>query len=175
MKQILNAKLLLFLCLLILTVTLASCRFVAQTQIQPDGSGVLREAHVYAKTQGETPKETCQQATWHSQPGEATFTEEVHGAQVYCVRSRSFSNLQELKQFYAAWNGESGVQVSIKKLQLDKGQFSFDVTLDVSNSLDTDGIYEVQLTPPGRLINSNAPQKNGQKLIWAVYPGNKVT
>jgi len=157
---------------------LSACRIVVDTTVNPDGSGELRTAVVYtaeeqenfAKTPGNESKSICDNLKQDA-PAGAAFTEEAHGEEAYCVTTRRFANLRELRQFYAAMNN-----VTVNELQFELGRLTFDVDVDLTEADEGEGIAnEWRLTLPGALGQHNADQIEGQTLIWVVSPGQKAS
>jgi len=158
----------------IVTLLLTACRVVIDTKINPDGSGLLRNAVVYSaeeqqnfeQTPGNESAGICDDLL-EDMPAGATFTEEHYGGETYCVTTRSFADLQELTQLYAQFDN-----VSIRKLEFQLGRLMVDIDVDLTEEGQSQKIaQEWRLTLPGTIETHNADRMDGQTLIWSVEPG----
>jgi hypothetical protein len=161
----------------IITLILSACRVVIDTKINPDGSGVLRNAVVYSaeeqqnfeQTPGNESASICDDLL-SDMPAGATFSEEQYGGEIYCVTTRSFADLQELRQLYAQMDS-----VSVRELQFELGRLTVDIDVDLTQDGETQKIaQEWRLTLPGTIETHNADRVDSQTLIWAVPPGQRV-
>jgi phosphatidylinositol mannoside-binding LppM-like protein len=167
----------LFLELIAVSLLLSACRAVVETNVNLDGSGELRTSIVYTaeekknfeQTPGNESKSICDNLR-KDVPSDATFTEEIRDQETYCVTSRRFSNISELRQLYARMNN-----VTVNELKLEIGRLTFDVNVDLTSAQEGQGIAdEWRLTLPGTITENNAGQVDGQTLIWTISPGDKV-
>lgn len=170
-----NIRLLLLMAAAVLL--LSACRTVVKTEVKSDGSGKLRTAVVFTAKERDDftqkpenkSKSICDNIE-KDVPADASFVEEIHDGETFCVTERSFSNLGELRKFYAGMG-----QVKVNTLQFELGKFTLDVDVDLSNNSDGKGIAnEWQLTLPGEIGTQNADRVEGQTLIWVVSPGEKA-
>ncbi len=166
-----------FLLIAIMALLLAACRAVVDTDVKADGSGTFRTAIVFTaqekddfeKKPENTSKSICGDAE-KNVPNGATFVEEIHDGETYCVTQYAFKNLTELRQFYAGMS-----QVKVNTLQLEFGKFTLDVNVDLTSSQDQKGLVnEWHLTLPGKVTTQNADRVEGQTLIWVVSPGEQA-
>lgn len=166
-----------FLLIAVMALLLSACRAVVDTNVKADGSGTFRTAIVFTaqekqdfeKKPENTSKSICGDAE-KNVPAGATFVEEIHDGETYCVTQHAFQNLTELRQFYAGMS-----QVKVNTLQLESGKFTLDVDVDLTSSQDQKGLVnEWHLTLPGKVNTQNADRVEGQTLVWIVSPGEKA-
>lgn len=166
-----------FLLIAVMAMLLSACRAVVDTDVKADGSGTFRTAIVFTaqekqdfeKKPENTSKSICGDAE-KNVPAGATFVEEIHNGETYCVTQHAFKNLTELRQFYAGMS-----QVQVNTLQLESGKFTLDVDVDLTSSQDQKGLVnEWHLTLPGKVSTQNADRVEGQTLVWIVSPGEKA-
>lgn len=158
---------------LALTVFLAGCRWVVDTTVNSDGSGLLRTAIVYsseeltdfARAPGNAGRSICEAHRQDAPPG-STFLEEERTGQTYCIVERRFGDLRELKELYAGING-----VTVNRLGFQLGQLTFDVEVEHASGEEDGANDEWRLTLPGLAEDHNAARTEGQTLIWEIPPG----
>ena len=156
---------------------LTACRIVVNTEVKSDGSGKLRTAVVFTAKEKEdfsqkpeNQSKTICDGTKQGIPKDATFAEETHDGETFCITERLFRNLNELREFYAGMN-----QVKVNTLQFEMGRFIMDVELDLTDKENGGGLEnEWYLTLPGGIGEQNADRLEGQTLIWVVSPGEKA-
>jgi hypothetical protein len=165
------------LLLSIVTLFLAACRIVVNTEVKSDGSGQLRTAVVYTAKEKEDftqkpenkSKSICD-GTKKGVPADATFVEEIHDGETYCITERAFNNLDELRKFYANMG-----QVRVNTLQFELGKFTLDVDVDLTADNNGGGpVNEWHLTLPGEIGVQNADRVEGQTLVWVIQPNQKA-
>jgi len=159
--------------LLVLALGLSACRIVVDTHLNSDGSGQLQNAVVYsaeeargfAQTPGNESKSICDNLQ-QNLASEAAITEEVVGDETYCITTRSFTDLTELRQLYSQMG-----QVTVQQLKLDLGQVVFEVDVAITSTANSPGIAQQwRLTLPGEVGLHNADRVEGQTLIWDIAP-----
>jgi hypothetical protein len=157
---------------------LTACRVLVDTTILPDGSGTLRTAIVFSTEEkqnfsqapGNKTKNICDNLR-PNVPADATFTAEEHNGETYCVTSRPFADLQELRQLYAQMNN-----VTVRQLQFELGRLTVDVDVDLTQATNNEAVVqEWRLTLPGSISQHNADQVDGETLIWTILPNERVT
>lgn len=161
--------------LTVITMLLAACRLVVDTQVNPDGSGVLRRVVIYTAKETENfaqkpenaGKGICDNAASNLPPG-STFTEEKHAGETHCVTERPFANVGELRQFYAGMK-----EVTVHKMDWEWGRLTYDVEVDLAEDKNATS-REWRLTLPGTLGKHNADKVEGQTLIWQVDKGEQL-
>ncbi len=170
------AKIRSLLLLAVATLLLASCRIVVNTAVNADGSGEFRSSVVYSEQEKEDfekkpeneSKSICDNLR-KDVPADATFTEEVHDGETFCSTNRTFSNLAELRKFYAGMS-----QVTVNKLDFEFGKFVLDVDVDLSEDEGEKTLeHEWWLTLPGEIGANNADRVAGKTLVWVISPGEK--
>lgn len=166
-----------FLLLALAVLFLTSCRVVVETAIGPDGSGELRSSVVFSAQEKagfaakpeNASKSICDNLRENA-PADAAVTEETQGDETFCVTTRTFHNLDELRKLYGGMS-----QVTVNQLQFDLGTFTLDVDVDLSSANDAKGVaQEWRLTAPGQIGANNADRVEGQTLIWTVAPGART-
>ncbi len=155
------------------TFLLAACHQLHSiTEVRPDGSGELRtevgftaEERQNLEDQSGGSQDFCntQQAT-----SDATVTEEQRGGETWCITTRKFADLDELKRLYTEQKG-----VTVNRLEIAGGKFYYDV--DVDTSSPDSGLANVTaltwtVTLPGTPITHNAAQVEGKTLVWTLAP-----
>jgi hypothetical protein len=172
-----KTKIRLLLLLVVAVLLLTACRVVVDTDLKSDGSGKLRNAVVFTAKEKEdfaqkpenNSKSICD-STQKGVPAGATFVEEIHDGETYCITERSFSNLAELRKFYANMS-----QVRVNTLQFELGKFTLDADVDLTNDDNGGGVVnEWHLTLPGEIGSQNADRVEGQTLVWVISPGQKA-
>jgi len=169
-------KIRLLLLLAATTLLLAACRVVVDTNIASDGSGELRTSIVYTAEEKQDfeqkpeseGKSICDGAK-EGVPAGATFVEEVHDGETYCVTERHFNNLAELRNFYSSMD-----RVTVNTLEFEPDRFVLDIDVDQTDNGDGQGLdNEWRLTLPGNLVAHNATRVEGQTLVWEISAGQE--
>jgi len=158
---------------LVLTVLLAGCRWVVDTTVNPDGSGLLRTAVVYsseeltafASAPGNAGRSICD-AHRRDAPSGTTFLEEEHTGETSCIVERRFAELKDLAELYRGING-----VTVKRLAFQLGRLTFDVEVEHSSGEEDGASDEWRLTLPGLAEEHNADRTEGRTLVWEIAPG----
>jgi hypothetical protein len=162
------------LVLALITLGLSACRTIVDTRLNPDGSGELRTVAVYNAQERENfevspeneGKEICDNLR-ENLPPDATLAEERHEDETHCVTTRSFSNLDELRQLY----GQVG-NVKVNQLKFDLGRLVIDLDVDRADQNPDEAVDdEWRITLPGTLGEHNATSLEGQTLVWSAPPG----
>jgi hypothetical protein len=166
-----------FVLIALATLLLTACRVVVETELKADGSGKFRTAIVFTTQEKENfaqkpenkSKSICGDAE-KNLPAGATFVEEIHAGETYCVTEHSFNNLAELRKFYVGMD-----QVKVNTLQFESGKFMLDIDIDLTSDNHQKGLVnEWHLTLPGEIGEQNADRMEGKTLVWVVSPGEKA-
>ncbi|MGH2606121.1 MAG: hypothetical protein ACRDG5_05980, partial [Anaerolineales bacterium] len=136
---------------LALAVFLGGCRWVVDTTVNPDGSGLLRTSIVYsseeltdfASAPGNAGRSICD-AHRQEAPSGSTFLEEEHTGETYCIVERRFADLRELEELYSGING-----VTVNRLGFQLGRLTFDVEVEHAPGEEDGADDEWRLTLPG--------------------------
>lgn len=157
---------------------LSSCRLVVETQINQDGSGILRSSVVFSaeeKANFEAAPENARKSICDNlkqgAPADAGFVEELHDGETFCTTVRSFASLDDLQGYYTRLGN-----VKVHELKRGFGRFVFDVQVDLTPKDGNEPApSEWRLTVPGEIGNNNADAIEGQTLIWKIEPGSTRT
>ncbi len=163
------------ICLLLSALLLSSCKFQAVTSIGPGGSGELRtevgfsaeeRANLESQSEAEPSDDFCN--TSDAAQG-TTVTEEQRAGETWCVTTRRFGNVDELRQLYQEKQGG----VTVNRLEIADGRLHYDI--DVATSSDDFANFESitwTLVLPSAPISHNATQADGNTLIWTLTPNS---
>jgi hypothetical protein len=173
-------KVFLFILLAWGALLLSACTVNFHTVINKDGSGDWITEMGFTKSDQESLQSFgyanieayCNEAA-ADLPDNATMTIEQRGEETYCVFTASFASLEELRQAYAETDG-----LTINRLEIVDGVLYYDIAMDMSSdSGDLDSALSTtwMVTMPGTIQNHNAPQIEGNKLIWPLASGQVVS
>lgn len=148
----------------------------ATTKIGPNGSGELRmgvgfstEERANLEEQGANPQDFCN--TSQKNPN-ITVTQEQRGDETWCFSVIPFKNLEELRGLYGEKEG-----IKINRLEINDDKFYYDIDLDTlsdNSSFSTLTDIKWSLELPGKPLDHNADQVEGNTLTWTSTPENGV-
>ncbi len=182
-----KSKLLLLL-LVLASLALSACTIQISTAFNPDGSGEWRtemgisdeEAQLLtgSGTASSTEQFCNDMLTGGELPEGVTDSFEEREDGDWCVFTRPFANLEELRALYIENGG-----VIINRLEIVDGSLFYDVTMDMGSSEDFQSISDMgveinmtwALTLPGTITSHNATSVDGNTLTWNLTPGQDTT
>jgi hypothetical protein len=171
-----KTKFSLIVAFVIFAVLLTACSISITTKVNADGSGELGFAYKFTKDDlsqlggmGMNADTICtdlQSQGDSSMPSDFTFEQEKHGDETWCVGTKSFDNLDDLKSEI------SGEGFTVKTMEINGDKFVFDATADMSGT-DTGGMplsltINYDLTAPGKIDKgaSDADKYDGNTATW---------
>src|SRR6185436_15271398 len=118
------------LALVISVVLLAGChKLEATTRVEPNGSGELQmgvgfsaEERANIEKQNNNAQDFCNTSQVASN---ITVTEEQRGDETWCITTRQFKDLDELRSLFKQRKG-----IRVNRLEIADGKFYFDVDID---------------------------------------------
>jgi len=167
-----------YLSLAFTALLLSACRVVVETEIDQDGSDILRSSVVFSaeeKANFEASPENAGKSVCDNLKQDAhvdaEFVEETHDGETFCTTVREFGSLDELRGYYAGIG-----TVKVNELKMGFGKFVFDLQVDLTPKDGNEPVpSEWRLTVPGEIGNNNADVIEGQTLIWKIEPGQTRT
>lgn len=170
-----KTKLWLFLGLVCGMGLLSGCRFVVDTHINADGSGELKTVVIYtagdvnfwSQNPDNKSKDICDNP---NAPEGVVLTKEEHDGETHCIKTRTFTNLSELRQFY-----EEDKNVTLHELEFKLGVLILDMDIASPEVEEGQGFTtEWLLTLPGPIGENNAETVDGQTLKWQFVSGETI-
>jgi hypothetical protein len=163
--------------LLLAALLLSGCKFQAVTRIGPGGSGELRTEVGFSAQERENLENQSEgdTADFCNTAGAAqgtTVTEEQRGDETWCVTSMSFSNLEELSQFYSQKQG-----LRVNRLEVADGTLHYDIDIDTASESSSFSAFESitwTVVLPDVPTSHNADQVQGNTLTWSLPRGNSA-
>jgi hypothetical protein len=169
--------------LVILLALLASaCTFQFSTTVNEDGTGkfvtefglTTDEISQLESFGGESFDDLCSEDEFAADgPEGATVVQEERGDEIWCVATLPFNDLSGLEEAYR------DMDVQINTLSMTEDEFVYDVTFDMGggegdlSALTAMGVelsMNWQVVTPGRVIEHNADQVDGDVLTWNLDP-----
>jgi hypothetical protein len=157
-----------------LALVLTACTINFNTVIQPDGSGIwktefgLNEQDIsMLESSGSSAEQFCNDMESDLPEGGSIALEE-RGQERWCVASAPFATLDDLRTIYEEMDG-----VTVNALAIEGGEFVYDLVVDMSSEGNSPmGGFTPSMTwivtAPGRVIETNATQQDGQQLSWSM-------
>lgn len=164
--------------IIVVGLVVGGCTVQVTTQVEPDGSGVLRTEIGFTESDLEllqsfesefSQDEICQEIESDDQV--LTFRQELRDDGVWCVGERSFDDLDELQGIYEEMDS------TVNELRVEGGTFYYDVEPDIGEEQQEDfgftprTVWELQA--PGGVIDSNADEVDGRTLRWELELGER--
>jgi len=168
-----HSKLLILSLFFAITILLTSCQINFITDIKSDGSGMYSqeigfqgdEASMAGLSAGD--EGFCADQNQTTPPGTTIRQETRNENETWCIYETQFKSLDDLKSIYDA------TETGINDISLTDGKITYDITLDLSGDnqppMGAD-IYWI-VTLPGKIIENNAAEQNGNTLKWKLLIG----
>ena len=166
---------------------LSSCTFMFDTNLESDGSGVIRlgfslpvtEALVLESLGDASVEEICREADFGGDsPEQIVPVYEERNGVISCTGERTFENVQELRGIYEDYG------VVVDRLGKQGRRFEFDAVLDLTDmsldsasmfaDVDVDAGIEWRLTMPGTPTESNADEVINATYLWKIPLGGRL-
>jgi hypothetical protein len=159
--------------LITLAILLSACQVNFKTDIQKNGSGIYTqeigfqgdESSMAGLSAGD--EDFCSNQNSELPPGTTTRQETRNTNETWCVYETPFASLEELKAIYG------GTDTVINDISLKDGELTYDITLDLSTSTNVPSGAGVEwlVTLPGKIIENNATEQDGNTLKWVPVMG----
>jgi hypothetical protein len=100
-------------------------------------------------------------------PGTSVRQETRNGDETWCSYQSPFTSLDDLVSLY----GTSGT--TINQVSLDGNRLTYDLSLDLGSDTDltSDVIVNWIVTMPGKVVETNADDRQGNTLTWNLVNG----
>jgi len=155
---------------------LSACKVNFITDIKSDGSGNYTqeigfqgdEATVGGLSAADA--DFCAKEAKDLPPNTTTRKETRNENETWCIYETPFTSIDDLKTIYGT------TDTRINEISLVDGKLTYDISLDLSGdtgSSDAPITAEIywSLTLPGRVVENNATEQNGNTLKWKLVPG----
>jgi len=168
-------KFVLFSLLGLAALLLSACNLNVITDIKSDGSGAyIQEIGMPTEDLsglGMNVESFCAEMGKDMPPGMSAREETRNKTEIWCVFETKFASLDELEKLY----GETDTRIN--QIALAEDELIYDITLDMSGesgdatgmSLNANWILKM----PGKVLESNATEQDGNTLTWKLAIGKE--
>lgn len=155
---------------------LSACKVNFITDIKSDGSGNYTQEIGFQGDEATvgglsaTDEDFCAKEAKDLPPNTITRKETRSENETWCMYETPFTSIDDLKTIYGT------TDTHINEISLVDGKLTYDISLDLSGntgSSDAPITAEIywNLTLPGRIVENNAAEQNGNTLKWKLVPG----
>ena len=167
----------LFALFVLIALLLSACQINMVTEINKEGAGVYRNEFGFtaedeaALAEFDSSLDDFCNDVGEDMPEGATFYKETRNKdETWCVFESRFDSIDGLKSIY----GET--ETRINQLDLTEGQLTYDLSLDLSGDENPE-LTQTKISwvvkMPGKILESNATEQNGNTLTWTLTPGKQ--
>ena len=169
-----RSRILLVISLAVIALLLSACQVNFITNIKSGGGGLYTqeigfqadEASMVGLSSGD--ENFCSNQNDELPPGTTIHQETRNTDETWCIYETPFASLEELKTIY----GTTDTQVN--ELSLVDGKMTYDISLDLggdTSSIPSGGEIYWIVTMPGKVIENNATEQDGNTLKWKLAIG----
>ncbi len=172
MKTRLTKRLLISISLLVILL-LSACKVNFITDIENNGSGTYAqeigfqgdEATMAGLSAGD--ENFCAKQNEQLPPNTSIRQETRNENETWCIYESSFESLESLKAIYGI------TDTRINDISLADGKLTYDISLDLSGDSSAPMGADISwiVTLPGKIIETNATQQEGNTLTWTLLGG----